>query len=291
MKQFYLYRHIRNDLNIPFYIGIGVKPKTYSKNTQEYKRAYSGVINNGDRSGWWRKLFNKINKDIEIEIMYESDSWDHIKQKEREFIKLYGRKNTTGGSLVNLTDGGEGVLGMVVSKESIEKARLKNKGRKLSPEHIERLRAANMGHTRNLGRKAPIETRIKMSLSAKKIVKSDEWLAKIKKSAKNRKKPTPFTEKHIENMVNGRKGYKHSEETKNKIRNAIIGTEASPECRRKIGLIHKGKIISEATKRKMSISRTGLKHSEETKAKMRKPKSEQHKLNIKLNHWSRGTKI
>jgi hypothetical protein len=45
----------------------------------------------------------------------ESDDYEFIKQKEIEFIALYGRKNLGKGSLVNLTDGGEGTIGYVVS--------------------------------------------------------------------------------------------------------------------------------------------------------------------------------
>jgi len=81
MSEFYLYRHVRKDLNVPFYVGIGTKPLNYSKETQEFKRAFCGVINNGSRSIWWKNVFLKSNSQVDVEILYVTDSWDTVKEK------------------------------------------------------------------------------------------------------------------------------------------------------------------------------------------------------------------
>jgi hypothetical protein len=93
----YLYRHIRLDKNEPFYIGIGT--------SNEYKRAY----NFHNRSNHWKNVTHKTQ--YEVEIVLDNLTWEEACIKEIEFIKLYGRKDLNMGSLVNLTDGGEGFLG------------------------------------------------------------------------------------------------------------------------------------------------------------------------------------
>jgi hypothetical protein len=99
--KFYLYRHIREDKNEPFYVGIGSKPKVYNGHRTEYKRAYTSH----KRSKFWKNVAGKTS--YRVEIMLESDDLDFIKEREVEFITLYGRKDQKEGTLVNLTEGGE----------------------------------------------------------------------------------------------------------------------------------------------------------------------------------------
>jgi hypothetical protein len=111
--KYYLYRHIRLDTGEPFYIGIGTKPieivHTYRK---EYKRAF----NKTTRNNFWKSIIAKT--DYEVEILLESDDYEFIKQKEIEFIALYGRRDLGKGALVNLTDGGEGMNNNKQTKET-----------------------------------------------------------------------------------------------------------------------------------------------------------------------------
>lgn len=100
-----VYRHIRLDKKEPFYIGIGVNKR----------RAYEKTR----RSVFWKNIVEK--SDYEVEILFENVSVEFAKQKEIEFIKLYGRRNLNTGTLVNLTNGGDGVLGIKFSKESRKK--------------------------------------------------------------------------------------------------------------------------------------------------------------------------
>jgi hypothetical protein len=112
--QYFVYRHIRLDKNVPFYIGIGTKPKNYGCYTAEYKRAF--VKNR--RSEHWKNVVDKT--DHRVEILFESDNQEEVKHKEIEFIALYGRK-IDGGTLVNNTIGGDGLNGFTASREQILK--------------------------------------------------------------------------------------------------------------------------------------------------------------------------
>ena len=103
----YIYRHIRLDKNEPFYIGIG------SDDEGKYKRAYGG-----DRNNHWNNIVKNFPYDVEI--LLDDLSWEEACEKEKEFIQLYGRKDLGNGTLVNLTDGGEGTLG---SKHNVGKKR------------------------------------------------------------------------------------------------------------------------------------------------------------------------
>ena len=100
----YLYRHIRLDKNEPFYIGI-------SNVNDNYKRAYKKTC----RNKHWTNIINSTN--YEVEILLDDLTEEEVKIKEKEFITLYGRIDLKTGSLVNLTDGGDGVLNMNTNSE------------------------------------------------------------------------------------------------------------------------------------------------------------------------------
>jgi hypothetical protein len=144
----YLYRHIRLDKNEPFYIGIG--------SDSNYNRAYE--IKKDRRNIVWSRIASK--SEIEVEIMLDGLSWDNACEKEIEFIKLYGRKDG-GGILANLTDGGDGTLGLIVSektrKENSERHSGKNNpmyGKSHPKELIEQIRLKNIGRVSwNKGKK------------------------------------------------------------------------------------------------------------------------------------------
>lgn len=105
MSQFYLYRHIRNDINVPFYIGIGkVNPNPkFQTDTQIYQRAFSKSLISG-RNDTWKSIVATTSYDVDI--LYESDDKDLIEEKEKEFIKLYGKLIDSNGTLANIENGG-----------------------------------------------------------------------------------------------------------------------------------------------------------------------------------------
>lgn len=103
----YVYRHIRLDKNEPFYIGIG--------SDDNYKRANS----KDKRSAFWKDIIKKT--EYRVEIILDGLTWKEACEKEIELISLYGRSNIKNGTLCNLTNGGEGMLGYVMSKSTKEK--------------------------------------------------------------------------------------------------------------------------------------------------------------------------
>jgi len=167
----YLYRHIRTDKNIPFYIGIGVDNNYYRSKSKK------------SRNDHWNKIVNKTS--YEIEILFEHDDYSFIKEKEIEFIALHGRSDLGLGSLCNLTNGGDGCLGLIHSDEAKLKMSIPNKG-KVIPE--EQRRKVSEFHK---GKVTSEETKRKISLAntgeknhmyGKKV--SEETLNKMIKSAK-----------------------------------------------------------------------------------------------------------
>jgi len=135
-----LYRHIDNR-GITFYIGI-------SNNNRRPNDYYS-------RNRAWK--FHAEKHGVFTEILTESVSYEEAKELEIILIQFYGRRDLNKGFLMNMTDGGDGVVGH--SPESIEKIRSVHLGRKHSKEEIEK-RAKKLR-----GRKRSEEVRKKISES------------------------------------------------------------------------------------------------------------------------------
>lgn len=138
-SDFYVYLHINPKMGEPFYVGKGRKNRAFE--TQK-------------RSNWWNNFVNKNGFDV---IILE-DSLFEKKALEREvyWIKRIGRKNLNKGLLINLTNGGEGTSGRILTDEQRKK-----------------LSEINIGNKNCLGRKLSDETKAKMSLSA--INKKHSW--------------------------------------------------------------------------------------------------------------------
>lgn len=114
----YVYRHIRLDKNEPFYIGIGTQYR-YSKAIK-----YGRARKKSGRNKIWYNIYEKTNNFI-WEILFESNDYEEIKQKEIEFIKLYGRIDLGTGILANMTDGGDSILTSPKFAEAQENHKIK----------------------------------------------------------------------------------------------------------------------------------------------------------------------
>ena len=126
-----LYRHIRLDKNEPFYIGIGNSKHRASKKCS--------------RNEIWNNIVNKTK--YRVDILFDNLSWNDACDKEKEFIDLYGRFDLGNGMLVNMTNGGEGLINP--SEEIRNKKRLSMMGK-------------NVGDNNGMKK---IENRIKVSKS------------------------------------------------------------------------------------------------------------------------------
>jgi hypothetical protein len=115
INNYYVYRHFIKGTNIVFYIGISKQKK--------YKRA--SFIHG--RNNFWNNVYKKYGFDYEI--IFDELTLEYAKELEVFLISIYKRKIPDGGTLVNLTDGGEGTLNLYKSKDQIEKWKLSNKGK------------------------------------------------------------------------------------------------------------------------------------------------------------------
>lgn len=123
-----VYRHIRLDTNEVFYIGIG----------KDEKRAYQ--IHNR-RNIYWKNIVKHT--EYLVEITHKDICYEEACSIEKYLISFYGRANKKEGKLCNLTDGGEGTLGAIVSEQTREKFRGKNNymfGKTHSPEVIKKMK-------------------------------------------------------------------------------------------------------------------------------------------------------
>jgi hypothetical protein len=100
-----VYQHIRKDTNEVFYVGIG----------KLEKRAYS----KDGRNPHWKNIVNKAG--YYVEIIYSDLQWDLACNMEQYLIESYGRVDLSTGCLVNMTNGGESIIGHIITKEHKEK--------------------------------------------------------------------------------------------------------------------------------------------------------------------------
>jgi hypothetical protein len=192
----YVYKHIRTDTNEVFYIGIG--------SDTEYKRAN----NTYHRSTYWKKIVNKAG--YVIEIVEDGLVWDDACKKEIELIKYYGRKDLNEGTLINMTNGGEGALGCIPNKQTREK--MSQSKQNMSNETKEKMSQSK----RNMS----AETKLKMSVSHKlrweTMTDAREAFAKINKGRIR----NPFSDEHKLKMSEARKGKPLSDEHKQNLKKA-----------------------------------------------------------------------
>lgn len=112
-----VYQHSKPNGDV-FYIGIGVSKK----------RANS---KNGRNKHW----INTVNKyGYNIDILCDDIDYSTAQQIERYLIRYYGRKDLGTGLLVNLTDGGEGLVNMN-KEEKQKRARRISKYNKLEKDY------------------------------------------------------------------------------------------------------------------------------------------------------------
>jgi hypothetical protein len=251
---------MRLDKNEVFYIGIG------SDEEGEYKRAFS----KHNRSFHWKNI--TIKTDYQVEIILDDLTWEEACLKEIEFIKLYGRKDLNEGTLINLTDGGDGALGLIFSETHKKKIGESNKGKHsdyiFTEEHKKKLSDSLKGH------KTSQETREKISRSNSGKIRSEEAKKKMSNASLGNKK---------------RLGKKHSEETKKKMSLKGKGRVVSEESRIRMGAwkrkpcseerkqrlreINTGKPMSENARKALKIALTGRPCSQKTKENAAKANS------------------
>ena len=155
-NSFYIYRHVRPDTNEVFYIGKG-------NNMNPKKSLYERMSITKKRNKIWQAITLKNNGVFKSHILFECATEQECNKKEIEFIGLYGRKNVNTGTLANLTDGGDGSLGIITTKETRDKLSKRfsgenhpNFGKKLSKETCLKKSESMKSSDKNLkGKKLP----------------------------------------------------------------------------------------------------------------------------------------
>lgn len=152
-----VYQHRRNDTNEVFYVGIGTQKR----------RAYSTKA----RSKLWHNTVNKA-YGYSVELLFEELTWEEACLQEILLITNLGRKDLGTGLLVNLTNGGEGIVGLKTNPHTGKPSW--NAGVEWPQEQKDKLRATRMknGNTSSWRKGLAVdeETRIKMSQAAAKRV-------------------------------------------------------------------------------------------------------------------------
>jgi len=220
--------------NVPFYVGKG-KGYRYYVSCHLYG-------NNHNRS-----LKNKIRKvsvdNIKIHFLHKDISEEEAFYWESYWIKYIGRRDKKEGTLCNLTDGGEGDSGYIISEETKRKIGKANKGHPGVQHTKEARRKISEA---NKGKKLSEETKRKISKALKGKnscmygkTPSEETKRKMSKAHKGKnnhmygKTPSEETKRKISKAL---KGYKHSEETKRKMSKAHKGIKIGPYEMRRTGL-------------------------------------------------------
>lgn len=143
-----VYTHTRNDNGNIFYVGIGLNEK----------RAYEKVRNR--RNDHWHRIVNKHG--YTVNITHTDIVWEEACKIEQYLISFWrdvlGKK-----ALSNITDGGEGSAGLIMSDEA--KLKMRNK---------------------ELGTKQSDETRKKHSETMKKVVRSTDFREKVRQASLGR---------------------------------------------------------------------------------------------------------
>jgi hypothetical protein len=113
-NRFYVYAHLKPD-GETFYIGRGTGSRIYSK---------------VHRSKHWHSIVSKYG--IEYKILEDQLTNDQANEREKYYINLFGRK-LNGGSLINQTDGGDGLCGYIPTEETLKRKSEAIKGRIFKP--------------------------------------------------------------------------------------------------------------------------------------------------------------
>jgi len=171
MSNAYVYQHITKDTKEIFYIGIS--------NANNLKRAYT----NYKRSIFWKNIVDKHG--YNVEIIYKNLTWEEACNIEINLIKQYGRRDLGLGTLVNLTDGGDGTINIIrkpVSEITKKRLSIINKGKKLSEETKLKISLIQ------IGKKLSQETKTKMSNSRRGVPRSALAILNITNNSSNSKK-------------------------------------------------------------------------------------------------------
>jgi len=200
----YVYEHYKLSDGGVFYVGISLNSDGL----------YLRLNDKNKRSRFWKSIVSKHG--FSAKVVSDNITFEEAKVIEVELVKKYGRLNNGSGCLCNLTDGGDGCAGFVITDE-----------------YRKKISEATKGKTCLYGEKNPFYGKTHSAESRKKISEA------LKKSDKNKgernhnygKKMSDELKKRMSDL---RKGKKMPDETKEKIRMATAGRPKPKEWRERM---------------------------------------------------------
>jgi len=194
MKTYYTYMWLRED-GTPYYVGKGLKKRAFVRHRV-------GSPPTKDRI-----------------LLQEHPSEADAFAAEMFFISYYGRVDLGTGCLRNLSDGGEGPSGTIVSEETKAKLSTVHKGKPSYPRTAEI--KASMSAARKGKSHGPMCDSVRSALLASRLgtVTSEQTKAKISASLKGKsgpwmgKKRPPFSAEHRAKIAASHTGKHHSAQT------------------------------------------------------------------------------
>lgn len=192
MQAICVYQHRRPDTGDIFYIGKGPARRVCDKR---------------HRNPHWNAIAAKVG--YVAEVICDGLDDKHALELEILLIGFHGRRDLGTGTLVNMTDGGDGVRGRImppVTAETRAKLRVLNTGRTQTPEAREKIRQARTGH-----------------------IKSDLTLAKISAALKGRKRSAAYGAARPASAPGEKKANTMPQEQRDKISLALKGRKKTPE--------------------------------------------------------------
>jgi len=205
MNEFYVYLYLRED-NTPYYVGKGKGDRAFSNQSRRF-----------------RKPKDKTKIIFHSENLTEEEAF----KIEKELITKYGRKNNRTGILRNLTDGGEGSSGVIISDETKAKMSEASKKRMNTPEMKAKVSAESKE------RMNKPEIKAKMSAAMKKKMNTPEMKARL--SQNNVMYRPEVKAKHLETMNSAEVKARHLEAiNRPEVREKFLAAMASPERKAKL---------------------------------------------------------
>jgi group I intron endonuclease len=221
----------KNKVNGKCYIGQAKDIKERNRQWNNLNFKYGGCVINNARKKYGTDGFS-------FEILKECEDKD-MNYWEMYYIKEYNCKKPYG---YNSTDGGDSSYER--SEETKKKISEAKRGKKQSPEHIEKCAAAKRC------KKQSIETIAKRAAAMRGRKLSTEHKSKISAAHRGMKQSQETIEKRVAKL----RGRKLSEETKAKVADALRGRKRSAEAVAKSAAAHRGKKLSEEHKAKIGVA-------------------------------------
>jgi group I intron endonuclease len=291
----YLYL-IRNTVNQKQYVGITTQPLRY-----RWQRHYSNAKTGGAQA--LARAIRKYGKEaFTVEMLAEAPDWDALLVMECAAIETYNTFAPTGHGY-NLTRGGEGALGRILSEESRQKISLGKLGQPVSPETREAVGRRHRGVPKSPDQRQKMRD---AQLGSKNHMYGKPLSDAHRQKLSDVRQGQVISETHLEAMVAAVRGKPKTEDHKQKLRESAlerfadghhpwVGREHSQETKAKIsaatheqfarqGNPMQGRTHSAETRRKMSERAKGrIPWNKET---IQGPLSPEHRA--KLSEAMRG---